>query len=246
MPLVSFKQSPRFRVARSGVHVCGFSLTELLISLAVGFIVTGGVIAIFAANVQSNSDTLRTTLLDQQLRAAMDVMVRDIRRAGYSVTAAAVGGAAVAVNPFTVGANNVTVFNTVNPGSCILYTYDIGNPAAPLQNGVVNTGAGGFPNERFGFRRTVNGAGRGVVSMRTGGANFNCNGGPFAWPLLTDPAVVHITNLSFVLDTTTVPTGSITPPRFLRSVTISLTGELVQDPATNRMIIETVRVQNDA
>jgi Tfp pilus assembly protein PilW len=61
----------------------GLSLIELMISLALGMIVIGGVTYVTASTMRTNSDTLRSTHLNQELRAALQMMTRDLRRSGY-------------------------------------------------------------------------------------------------------------------------------------------------------------------
>lgn len=62
---------------------CGFSLVELMIGLAAGLFLLAGVVGIFAMSLQSNSINLKMTRLNQDLRSAMDLMQRELRRAGY-------------------------------------------------------------------------------------------------------------------------------------------------------------------
>lgn len=61
----------------------GFSLVELLVGLAAGLTLLSGVIGIFSATVGSTGYNLKMTRLNQELRTVMDLMARDIRRAGY-------------------------------------------------------------------------------------------------------------------------------------------------------------------
>lgn len=228
----------------------GFSLTELLISLAVGIVVVTGVIAIYASSVQSNVSTLNTIRLNQELRAAMDIMTRDIRRAGFrgNTVLAAAAGVQVAnttANEFTTPINDLEV-GSIAPGvnNCIAYSYDFNNNSA-----------GGLDNaDRRGFRRNVDG-GRGVIVARNGGgAAVNC-AFPSAQPI-TDPALVDITTLTFTLApvcpyTAATPgvvslLSSVVPTyRVIRTVGIILAGRLVSDPTVTRTLTELVRIQND-
>lgn len=66
----------------------GFSLVELMIGLTLGLIIISGVLGIFSNTVKNQSDNLKMSRLNQELRAVMDVMARDIRRAGYWAPAA--------------------------------------------------------------------------------------------------------------------------------------------------------------
>lgn len=60
----------------------GMSLVELMVGSAVGLIVLAAVLATYISVARSASEVLASAKLNAELRAAMDMMVRDIRRAG--------------------------------------------------------------------------------------------------------------------------------------------------------------------
>jgi type IV pilus assembly protein PilW len=64
----------------------GFTLIEVLIAMAVSLIILGSAYSVFIS--QQKSTVVQTNVSDihQNLRAAMDFLVRDIRMAGYSGT----------------------------------------------------------------------------------------------------------------------------------------------------------------
>lgn len=61
----------------------GMTLIELMISIVIGLIVTATMVAIFSTTASTNNKTLRITHLDQDLRALMNAVTRETRRAGY-------------------------------------------------------------------------------------------------------------------------------------------------------------------
>jgi type II secretory pathway component PulJ len=61
----------------------GFSLVELLVSLATGLFLIAGVLGIFTSTLHSQSETLKMTRLNQELRRVADLVSRDVKRAGY-------------------------------------------------------------------------------------------------------------------------------------------------------------------
>lgn len=69
----------------------GFSLVELLVSLATGLFLLSGVMGIFSATLSSQGNVLKTTRLNQELRNIIDLISRDVRRAGYWGLAVATG-----------------------------------------------------------------------------------------------------------------------------------------------------------
>jgi type IV pilus assembly protein PilW len=62
----------------------GFTLIELLIAMAISGIVAGAIFTAFQSQQKSYLIQDQVTEMQQNLRAGMDIMVRDIRMAGYS------------------------------------------------------------------------------------------------------------------------------------------------------------------
>lgn len=105
----------------------GLTLIELMISLVLGLIVVGATIALAVSLMRSNNETIRSTRLTQELRAAADVVTTEIRRArSLSDPLANVGQGAAA---FTT-CNAIYPAATDGVQSCILFAYEC-NP----QNG---------------------------------------------------------------------------------------------------------------
>ena len=61
----------------------GFSLVELMISLAIGLIVVSAVLAFTLSSLTANSEYVQSTRLSQELRNTMDFVSRELRRAGF-------------------------------------------------------------------------------------------------------------------------------------------------------------------
>lgn len=64
----------------------GFTLIELMISLAICLILMGVAVSIFNVQRKSYSMQEQVTEMQQNVRASMDIMVREIRMAGYDPT----------------------------------------------------------------------------------------------------------------------------------------------------------------
>jgi type IV pilus assembly protein PilW len=67
----------------------GFSLVELLIAIAISGIVLGAVSTLFIMQNKSYSVQEQVTEMQQNARAAMDIMTREIRMAGYDPSSSA-------------------------------------------------------------------------------------------------------------------------------------------------------------
>lgn len=61
----------------------GVTLTGIMVGLAVGSLILSGALSVYLMIARGARDNIRQARLEQELRAAMDVMQQDIRRAGY-------------------------------------------------------------------------------------------------------------------------------------------------------------------
>jgi type IV pilus assembly protein PilW len=77
----------------------GLSLVELMVGIAIGLLVTAGLVKAFAGHVSHTQRMLQDARVEQDLRSAVEVIVRDVRRAGHWSQAARPPGTA-ASNPF--------------------------------------------------------------------------------------------------------------------------------------------------
>jgi len=65
------------------IRAKGFSLVELMISLALGSVVTAGVVQLFVANSETHNLLQGQSRMQESARFALDFIGRDIRQAGY-------------------------------------------------------------------------------------------------------------------------------------------------------------------
>ena len=226
----------------------GLSIVELMVGVAVGLFIVGGATKLIVDYLGSNKRLLMETRVNQELRAAADLVARDLRRAGYwSNATAGVGGAGAIANPHTSGVGAVT-----STATSVNYSYS--RDAAAQLNGLDAA-------EVAGFQLAGN-----VLQMQVAQGN---------WQPVTDPGTVNITSFSVVAAspalvnnlssycgclarltcTNTGAAGAIDianptfnpagPPMLtIPSFQIVLTGQAVNDPAITRTVNETVRVRN--
>src|SRR5690242_10382660 len=102
----------------------GFTLTELLVALAVSALLFTALCSIFIANIVHYLKVLNTNRLNQQLESVLALMSNDIRRAGYWANANGDVGLHQNNNPFMTSSTDISV-NAAN--NCILFTYDHAN-----------------------------------------------------------------------------------------------------------------------
>src|ERR1700680_3353592 len=63
----------------------GFTMIELLVSLAVTMVVMGGAILLFSNSVQSSTRSLKYSEIQTEARAALSQITRDLSQAGTGV-----------------------------------------------------------------------------------------------------------------------------------------------------------------
>ncbi len=168
----------------------GFTLTELMITVMLGMSIISSVLVGYLATYSGSVNTLANSKLSQEMSTLMNLMIEDIRRAGYSASAPT----PATNNPFSnVGNTALAIFNNIasntqqaatGSGTCILYSYDRD------QDGAVDAA------EMFGFRLNA-----GVVEMRTTGvpsAAPTC-AGVGQWTPVTDASFMTVSTLTFSL-----------------------------------------------
>lgn len=210
----------------------GISLVEILIGLSVGLILTFGMVVFYANTSRVNNSTLAIARLEYEMQTAIKMMKEDIRRAGFNAASINLVGTGT-VNPFMeTGVTDITV----PAASCILFAYDLD------KNGNLPALGYASSDERFGYRLSNQ-----IIQTRAASdASFDCNAG--SWHNLTNPNLIQITNLNFTLTETVEPLDAANPGGSsitVRSVAISMTGQLASDNAIQRTLTAEVRVRND-
>jgi len=216
----------------------GFSLVELLVSMTIALIALAGVFSVFSHSVQANATSLKEIKLNQELRVILDVMGRDIRRAGYWSQADGFTD-----NPFSTNEKEISVTNL----NCITYSYDINS------DNVINH------NDNHGFKRVKN-----AIAIRKSSATCTESGG-HKWEAISDLNTLEITSLHFDLkknvclnltnsarscDLTSMQ-GDTRPPglsgdyiEIMPVVVITLAGKLKADPSIADFLVETIALRN--
>ena len=247
----------------------GLTLVELMIGMLLGIIITTGAINVFINSVKGQSDNLNLTRLNQDLRAMMDIMVRDIRRAGFLTSDPVNNFDALKSNIFFGATTDIAVYDS---GQCIVYSYNRDNDSPPVIT--VEAGSVGS-NERLGFKLS----GTALQMRRTGTTNADCSN--TSWESISDDHI-EITTLQFTLTTsplnvtsmltdtdgdgtmdgdgngntlcdvgeacnTCVNNGSAGDPAclYVRDVSINLVGRLASDVSVTQSISAQVRIRND-
>lgn len=239
-----FPVEPRTGARRTPRRQRGLGLVELLIASAIGLFLLAGLTDFLGRSLTSSGRNFQDARLTQDLNVAMDLITRDLRRAGYSGTAQGVTTAAGAAGNLFTQDTPAAVAGTKDGGinlataGCVLYSYDR-LPASPA----ASDGALTDP-ERMGFK-LLNGA------VYAGTESATCTTG--IWQAVTDPALSLITALSFeYLDgngtASAQPFAGASGQNWVvctRLIRVTLTGQLRSNAAVTRTLIQSVRVRND-
>lgn len=224
----------------------GFSLIELMIALAAGLVVSYAVVAFAMSSMKSNAEYVQATKLTGSLRNSLDLVVRDLRRAGYDDNALArlAGG----ISSPAVGASPLSPMlldnSSVTNGSCILYAYDRPGGTA----GSVDVANGEVRGLR---RRVVTPAGAtssvGVIeyAVSSGTTRPSCSGAAAVytsypascnatslWCPLTDANTINITSFA-IAELSPTQIGTNPNAVRIRNFSVALTGRLVGDNGTS-------------
>ena len=233
------KQTIRNSGFRTLKRQAGVTLIEAMISLALSLIVTSAMVVLMANSMGTSTRIIQMSQLSDELRNAMSMMARDVRRANYSANAIFCYGNAACGDSGGIAeqAGDIQI-----SGECFVFNLDRNFDGDSIDD---DDGAAGF-------RRVSNG-GIGVIEMWTGGASPDCLGGS-DWIELTDPNTVNIT--VFNIDDAESISEEIFPgeptafTNRQRQIQISLEGQLTLEEdmgnvMVTRRIEDVIYVRND-
>ena len=223
--------------------VRGLSIVELMVGVAIGLFILAGATLVATTQLSDNRRMLLENQVNQDLRAALDIIARDLRRAGYWFKAAS------AVWPQSAAAALDNRYVLVSAQSDQI-EYWRSQDERMRCGGKVMCGGYDYPDDRdpdenAGFRFDRE---RELIEMLVSEGN---------WQALTDPAVMKVTDFSIDLRgvqsldvpcTVNCPTlGPKGCPLKLRvrNAIVTLTAQAVHDPNVVRSAKSVVRLRND-
>jgi prepilin-type N-terminal cleavage/methylation domain-containing protein len=217
----------------------GVSLLELLIAMTISLVVSLAMITLMANTLGTGTKTIEMSRLTAELRTAMQIMSRDVRRANFHANFAKCFGDIDCRDTLDNGdgdatdyVKSITIGDSVGTDDCFIYWFD-------------RDGDGDITNDDVGaFRRAVVG-GVGVIQMTTTSNTAPACNADADWTAITDPSFVDVTvftltnNFSY---TDTIP-GDAT--QSIDKIGMSMTGVLVRDANVFRTVNDLIRVRND-
>ena len=206
-------------------------------------VVTASMVVLMGNSMGTTTRIIHSAQMSDELRNAMSMMTRDLRRANYSANAIFCYGNS---NCGASGGISEQAGDVQVNGECFAFTLDR------------NSDGNAANDEVGGFRRVQTAGGVGVIEMWTGAAGTTPNCGSAAgtngWIELTDPSTVNVSvfnvddSNSFTRTIEESETSSFDNRQ--RQIRISLQGELVLEQQANietvsRRIEDVIYIRND-
>jgi len=211
----------------------GVSMVELMVGTAVGLLIISGTVSLYVSSLTSGRKLALDARLNQDMRAAADLVSRDLRRASYwssslSGTTATGSGSTTVANPYRA---------VTTPDGATVHQIEYLFSRDATENNTPDA------NEQFGFRLTTAGA----LEMKTQEGH---------WESVTNPGIVRITAFNIVPNEQTIALGDLCPTACavgtpncptttVRRYEIVMDGQAVADSRITRELRSTVRLRND-
>jgi len=211
---------------------CGFGLIEMLISTALSLLAVAVMVILMANTLGTGAATIQMSRLTQELRASIQLMSRDLRRANYHS-----GFLSCFANPNCRTDLNIAAYvNTIHingAGNCFWYWLDRDSDA-----NLANDAVGGFRYSTIG--------GVGVLQMRIeGNAAANCDDDT-GWELITDPDTIDIASFNVSNSESYTETLSAKGDvQIVEKIRLSINGRMASNPTVNRQIQDLILIRND-
>ena len=205
-----------------------------MIGLALSLIVITSMVGLMSNSLGSATRIIQMSQLTDELRNAMSMMSRDVRRANFSANSiycyansdCGIDGSATQSADISINGDN----------DCFIFGLDRDN-----DGNASNDDGGGF--------RLMTTSNIGRIEMWVGDSTPNCNATNTDWVAVTDPDFVDIELFnvddadSYSQSITTESGGTLTQRS--RLVLMQIEGRLILDNAITRRIENTIKVRND-
>lgn len=231
----------------------GFSMVELLVALVAGLIIVGTATTLYTSIIRANATSVQLSALNLGMQGLLDVMERDIRRAGYFANASLNLSRDANGNPVIAPTNRTAMFSLMaSAGSSTTTWQDMQriSVAAPLYDCILlrydanDDGAIAGTNEILGYRFKSAALGlefrqwATVATQLTTPSQCNDDTG---WNNISQDGQVRLTSVTFAI----TPAAGFSVPTGQRTITVSMVGQSEQRPALSLTLQRQVRMRND-
>lgn len=218
----------------------GLTLIELMIGLVLGLLVTGVAVQMYVSSLSITKQTTATVRLNQELRAIADLIVGDVRRAGYwsEATSGNDNPYASLVSGGESASGYIDLFDPVSGGyGCLILAYENAGLTPSLSEHI------------YGYR--LNTATDAIqiltVSSYASSSFANCNdpsgsGVTGVWETLSDSRVVNNLSLVFRFSPSSAASWAQASDKVIE---FDLSAAAPGDASIVRQISESVRVRNE-
>jgi len=231
----------------------GASLMEVLVAMSISLVVTASMIALMSNSLGNTARIIKMTKLSDDMRVAMQMMTRDVRRSSFNANSMlCYGNADCADDGSITAADDITIVNS----SCFWFQMDRAedpraeDPETALNGNSTDDPAGGFRRRSV----TIDGEEFGWIEMYSGptAPSEVCNeeDGNDGWVEITDRENINITG--FTIDDSASYTQVVLQDvngnemsQKVRKLRMTLLGQLVLDPTITRRMEDVISVRND-
>ena len=227
----------------------GFSLVELLVALIAGLIIVAAAGTLYVSILRANAASVQLSALNLGMQSLMDIMERDIRRAGYFASAAQNLARTSAGTPVLAPSDRTAMFSLhVSAGSTTLQDLQRIAVAAPLYDCILlrydadDDGAIAGNAEIMGYRFVSTEKGLEFKQWTTVATQLSelCDGDT-GWSNISQDGQLQLTSLTFAID----PATGFASPSGQRRIIITLVGRSQHKPALTLSLQRQVRIRND-
>ena len=227
----------------------GFSLVELLVALIAGLIIVAAAGTLYISILRANAASVQLSALNLGMQSLMDIMERDIRRAGYFASAAQNLARTSAGTPVLAPSDRTAMFTlTVSAGSATLQDLQRIAVAEPLYDCILlrydadDDGAIAGNAEIMGYRFVSTEKGLEFKQWTTVATQLSelCDGDT-GWSNISQDGQLQLTSLTFAID----PATGFSSPSGQRSIAMTLVGRSQHKPALTLSLQRQVRIRND-
>ena len=214
----------------------GASLMEVLIAMSISLVVTASMIAMMSNSLGSTARIIKMTKLQDDMRVAMQMMTRDVRRSSYNAFSQyCYANHDCGDDPGITLAGEITISDD---NSCVTFLTDRDHDGDSTEEL-----AGGF--------RHVTEDGVGRIEMWTGDHQPDCEAAPGSdnWVGITNPDNMDIYDFSVDDDLSytevILDNGVDTVSQRIRKVRMDMKGQLVLDNNIRREVGDIIDIRND-
>ncbi len=229
----------------------GFSLVELLVALIAGLIVVAAAGTLYVSILRANAASVQLSALNLGMQSLLDIMERDIRRAGYFAAAAQNLERTNAGTPVLAPSNRDAMFSlNVSAGSTTLQDLQSVSVTAPLYDCILlrydanDDGAIAGNNEIMGYRFVSAEKGLEFKQWATipdkAKSEATCDENE-GWSNISQDGQIQLTSLTFAI----TPANGLSSPSGQRSIIITMVGRSQHKPALTLSLQRQVRIRND-